>query len=146
MLNSHQNGKCSFIFKTLLVHTTTSTISIKNPFLRFRQFSPPILLLLVHKIIPTIPNNSPFLYTSAIFYLLIFAYNQPSQQSIAKISSLPQPLSQFSLHQGTRELGCLFGTDIILTSHFFLKVWTVTTGLTITGSLSLRIRILVYCR
>ena len=105
-----------------------------------------ILLLLVHKIIPTIPNNSPFLYTSAIFYLLIFAYNQPSQQSIAKISSLPQPLSQFSLHQGTRELGCLFGTDIILTSHFFLKVWTVTTGLTITGSLSLRIRILVYCR
>ena len=105
-----------------------------------------ILLLLVHKIIPTIPNNSPFLYTSAIFYLLIFAYNQPSQQSIAKISSLPQPLSQFSLHQGTRELGCLFGTDIILTSHFFLKVWTVTTGLTITGSLSLRIRNLVYCR
>ena len=110
------------------------------------NFHLPILLLLVHKIIPTIPNNSPFLYTSAIFYLLIFAYNQPSQQSIAKISSLPQPLSQFSLHQGTRELGCLFGTDIILTSHFFLKVWTVTTGLTITGSLSLRIRILVYCR
>ena len=110
------------------------------------NFHLPILLLLVHKIIPTIPNNSPFLYTSAIFYLLIFAYNQPSQQSIAKISCLPQPLSQFSLHQGTRELGCLFGTDIILTSHFFLKVWTVTTGLTITGSLSLRIRILVYCR
>ena len=110
------------------------------------NFHLPILLLLVHKIIPTIPNNSPFLYTSAIFYLLIFAYNQPSQQSIAKISSLPQPLSQFSLHQGTRELGCHFGTDIILTSHFFLKVWTVTTGLTITGSLSLRIRILVYCR
>ena len=110
------------------------------------NFHLPILLLLVHKIIPTIPNNSPFLYTSAIFYLLIFAYNQPSQQSIAKISSLPQPLSQFSLHQGTRELGCLFGTDIILTSHFFLKVWTVTTGFTITGSLSLRIRILVYCR
>ena len=110
------------------------------------NFHLPILLLLVHKIIPTIPNNSPFLYTSAIFYLLIFAYNQPSQQSIAKISSLPQPLSQFSLHQGTRELGCLFGTDIILTSHFFLKVWTVTTGLTITGSLSLRIINLVYCR
>ena len=110
------------------------------------NFHLPILLLLVHKIIPAIPNNSPFLYTSAIFYLLIFAYNQPSQQSIAKLSSLPQPLSQFSLHQGTRELGCLFGTDIILTSHFFLKVWTVTTGLTITGSLSLRIRILVYCR
>ena len=110
------------------------------------NFHLPILLLLVHKIIPTIHNNSPFLYTSAIFYLLIFAYNQPSQQSIAKISSLPQPLSQFSLHQGTRELGCLFGTDIILTSHFFLKVWTVTTGLTITGSLSLRIINLVYCR
>ena len=110
------------------------------------NFHLPILLLLVHKIIPAIPNNSPFLYTSAIFYLLIFAYNQPSQQSIAKISSLPQPLSQFSLHQGTRELGCLFGTDIILTSHFFLKVWTVTTGLTITGSLSLRIINLVYCR
>ena len=41
MLNSTQNGRCSFIFTILLVHTTTSTISTKNLFLYFSQFSPP---------------------------------------------------------------------------------------------------------
>ena len=41
MLNSLKNSKCSFIFITLIVHTTTSTISTKNLFLYFGQFSPP---------------------------------------------------------------------------------------------------------
>ena len=34
----------------------------------------PIPSLLVHKIILTIPTNTPFIYTSAIFYIFIFVY------------------------------------------------------------------------
>ena len=40
-LNSLQHGRCSFIFTTLLVHTTTHTISTKSPFLFFSLFSTP---------------------------------------------------------------------------------------------------------
>ena len=36
-----QNGRCFFIFTTVPVHTTTPTISTKNLFLFFSQFSPP---------------------------------------------------------------------------------------------------------
>ena len=39
MLISLNNGRCSFIFSTLLVFTIPPTISTKNPFLHFRQFS-----------------------------------------------------------------------------------------------------------
>ena len=48
-----------------------------------------------------------------------------------KSISLIQPFIQFRLRQGT---------DIVLISRFFLIVWTVITGLTITDSLSLRLR------
>ena len=37
-----------------------------------------ILLLIVHKIVLSIPTNSSFLYTSAIFHLPIFAYYHPN--------------------------------------------------------------------
>ena len=40
-------------------------------------FQLPIPPLLVHKIIPTVPTSIPFLYTSAIFQLPIFAHSQP---------------------------------------------------------------------
>ena len=59
---------------------------------------------------------------------------------------LPQPFSQFRLHQGTRELGNLVRTDTVLISPFFLKVWTAMTGLAKTDSSLLRLRKLVYCR
>ena len=42
------------------------------------NFSLPIPPLLVHKIILTIPTNTPFLYTSVILHLLISAYNLPN--------------------------------------------------------------------
>ena len=42
-------------------------------FLHSSQFSPLYSPLLVHKTILTIPNNTLFLYTSAIFYLPVFA-------------------------------------------------------------------------
>ena len=39
------------------------------------NFILPILPLLLNKIVLTIPNSTPFLYTSAMFHFLIFAYN-----------------------------------------------------------------------
>ena len=67
------------------------------------------------------------------------------QTIYSKIISLPQPFSQFRLCRGTMAQGSCVRTDTVLTSPFFLKVWTVIKGLTITDSLSLRIRKLVYC-
>ena len=45
MMNYLQNGRCSFIFTTLLMHSTTPTNSTKNPFLYFSQLSPPYSIL-----------------------------------------------------------------------------------------------------
>ena len=42
------------------------------------NFCLPIPSLLVDKIILTVPSNTPFLYTSAILHLSIFAYNHPN--------------------------------------------------------------------
>ena len=132
-MNYLQNGRCSFIITTLLMYSTTPRNSTKNPFLYFSQLSPPLLF---NKTILTIPSNiSPP-------YICI----QPSQQSTPKIFSQPQPFSQFRLRQGTKELWSLVRNDTIFISPFFFKVWTVITGLTITNSLSLRLRKLVYCK
>ena len=132
MLNSPQNVRCPFIFTILFVHKNTPTISKKYVFLYFSKFSPVYSTL-------TCSQNHP--------------YNPPSitqqfftSQQAASIFSLPQPFSQFRLRQGTKELGSLVRRDTSLISPFFLKVWTVITGLTITDSLSYRLRKLVYCR
>ena len=87
---------------------------------------------------------SRFLYLRNISPL--YFHEQPSQQSAPKIVSLPQPFIQFRLRQGTRKLGSIVETDIVLVSHFFLKMFTVITGLEATDSLSLRLRKLVYYR
>ena len=79
MVNSLQNGKRSFIFTILLVHTTTSAISTKNLILYFSQLSP-LYSRLFNKIILTIPTNTLYLYTSALFHLPIFTYKHPSNQ------------------------------------------------------------------
>ena len=145
MLNSLENGRCSLIFTTPLVHTTTPTIFIKNRFSTSVNFHLPIPLLLVHKIIHTNPINTIFLYTSAIFHLSIFLHNHPS--------NLHQIYFPYFSHLaisgcviGTRQLEGLVTTDTVWISPFFLKVWTVIMGLTITDSLLLRLRKLVYCR
>ena len=78
MLNSLQNGMCSFIIRILLVYTITISVSTKNPPSSSVNIYLPIPPLLVHKIILTIRTNTPFLYTSAIFHLRIFAYNHPN--------------------------------------------------------------------
>ena len=50
------------------------------------------------------------------------------------------------MRQGTRQPGSLVRADTVLNSIFFLKVWTVITGLRITDSLSLILRIMVHFR
>ena len=71
---------------------------------------------------------------------------QPSQQSPLKIFVLPQQFGQFRLRQGNMELESLVRTDTVLISPIFLKILAVIAGLTITDSLSLRLRKLMYCR
>ena len=44
------------------------------------NFHLPILALLFNKIILTIPTNTRYLYTSALFHLPIFTYKHPSNQ------------------------------------------------------------------
>ena len=99
------------------------------------NFHLPIPPLLLNKTIYTILTNTPFLCTSSIFYYPIFAYNHPSNPY--NNISLPWPCR---LHQRTKELWSFVRNGIVLISPFFLKVWTLITGLTITNSLSLRLR------
>ena len=108
MLNSLQNDGFSFIFTTLpvhttLLHTTTPTISTKNPFSTSANFHLPIPPLLFNKITLTISTNTHFLYAAVIFNLPVFAYNHASYLH-QKIFSLPHPFSQFRLHRRTKGL------------------------------------------
>ena len=108
------------------------------------NFYLPIPLLLVYKIIHTNPINTTFLYTSTVFHLTIFVHNHPSNLHQRYFPYLSH-LANLGCILGTRELESLATTDIVWISPFFLKVWTVITGLTITDSLLLRLRKLVYC-
>ena len=141
VLNSMQNSKCSFIITTLLVHNTTSSISTENPFFYFSQFLPPYSTL-------TCSQNHPYnsQYHSFSLYLSNFSPPYFCVQPYPKMLSLPQPFSHFRLREGTRELRSLLRTDTVLISPFFLKVWTVITGLTTADSQSPRLKELVYCR
>ena len=100
------------------------------------NFHLPVPPLFVHKIILTIPTSIPFLCTSAIFHLPLFAYNHPAIST--KNISLNQLFRQFRLCPGASGLASVLRTDTVLISSFFLQVWTVITRLIITDSLSLR--------
>ena len=105
----------------------------------------PIPPLLVHKIILTIPTNSPF-KPRQFFTFSFFTYNHSNNLHQKHFPHLSKAFIPFKLCQRTRKLGSLVKNDLILISPFFLKVWTMITGLTITDFLSLRLRKLVYCR
>ena len=114
MLNSLENGRCSFIFTSLVVHTTP-IISTKNTFLYFSQFSSPYSTLTCSQNHPYKPTNTPFLYISAIFHLPFFAYNH--------LHFLPpHPFSQLRVRQGTMEPGSLVRTGTVLISLLFRKM------------------------
>ena len=119
-----QNGCFSFIFTTLLVHTTTLQSPPKIFSSTLINFYLPIPPVLFNKIILTIPTNTPFLYAAGIFHLPIFAYNHPC----SLYQKYFQHFNQFRL--------CQRGYGVLI-SLFFLKVWIVITGLTITNSLLL---------
>ena len=68
----------------LYFHNTTYTYNHplqSPPEIRYSTaatFHLPIPFLIIHKIVLSIPTNSSFLYTSAIFHLPIFVYYQPN--------------------------------------------------------------------
>ena len=98
MLNSLQNDRYSFIFTTLFVHTTNATISTKNPFFYFSQFSRSYHTVTCSQIIPTIPTNNPLLYTFAISHFHLFACNHPNnlQQKYFPISTICKVSCRYS--------------------------------------------------
>ena len=117
----------------------------RNSFSTSANFHLPIPPLLFHKIILTIPTNTPCLYTSAIFHLPLFAYNHPNNLNQNFLLTLAiWSIQVLSRDQRARELcqdwHCF---NLYL---FFLKVWAMIAGLTISDSFSLRFRKLVYCR
>ena len=134
ILNFLQYGMYFFIFTTLLVHATNA---FSQPYLRMQPTlqSPPKIRSSTsfnsHLPIPpllTIPTNNSFLYTSAISHLPLFSYNH--------LNNLHQkyfPTSTMEPGSLVRRLvGTSVRTDTVLISPFYLKVWTVITGLTIT--------------
>ena len=137
-LNSLQYNRCSFIFTTLLVHTTTPAISAKIPFLYFSHFSPPSSTLICSQNHFYNPHYTPFQFQFYIInFLPLYFWIQPSQQSAPKAFSLPQPFSQLRLPQGntmkSRKDWHWFNLSLLPQSM------TVITGLTTTNSFSLRL-------
>ena len=128
-----QNGRCSFIFTTILVHTNPYNLQQKFvPLLQsvFTSLFHPYLLTKSSLQIPLTLSSSISQQFSPPYFRV-----KPSQQTSPKIFSLRHPCSQFRLPQGTRELGSIVRTNTNLISPFFLKVWTMISGLTTTNSL-----------
>ena len=99
------------------------------------NFQLPVLPLLVQEIILTIPTNTH--KPPQFFNSLYFCFRSTIPTIYTKSISLPHPFSQFRLHQAAREIGSLVRTNTVLFSPLTLKVWTVTTRLTITDSSSI---------
>ena len=122
------HGRCSFIITTLLVYTTTLKSPLKirsSTSVNFYLSIPPLRIC---KIILTISTNTLFPYTSAIFHLPTFAYNHPNYLHQKHFSCVSHLVNSGCV-QGPRKIGSLVRTDTVLISPFFLKVWTVITGL-----------------
>ena len=128
ILKSLQNGRYSFIFTTLLVHTTNATIFTKYPFFYFSQFSTPYSSLICSQ------NHRYNLHQHSFFL-----YLSPTIYTKKILSKSTNPRDQWVT-------GSLVITETVLISPFLLNIWTVITGLTITDSSLLRLRELVYCR
>ena len=97
--------------------------------------------LLFNKIILKILTNTPFLHTATFFHLAIFAYSHASNWQQKYFSYLCH-LANSGRVKGQRGYLALWG---FLISPYSLKVWTVITTLTVTGSLSLALIKWLYC-
>ena len=136
MLNSLQNGRCSFIFPNP-TYAYNHRYNLHQIFVPLPQT---LFTFLFHSYLFAKSSlQSPLRLPSSITKQLFI-----SHQSKPKVLSLPQfPYQQFSqcrLRQGTRKLGSLVGTNTVLISRFFLKLRTVITGFKTTDSFSLRLK------
>ena len=118
------------------MHTTNPTITTKL-FLQLNSTS----LFLPYLFIKSF-TNTLFFYTSALFSIPFFAYSDPYNLNQKYFPYLCY-LVHFRLRQETSEQRSLARTDTVLISLFLPKI---RTGITVTDSLSLKLRKLVYCR
>ena len=77
---------------------------------------------------------------------LIWAMIRHNRHRCPYLDHQRQLFCQFKLRQGTMDLGSIVRIDTVLISPFFLKVWTVITGLTHNDYLLLRLKKLVCSR
>ena len=89
---------------------------------------------------PTLPSSNTQRFLSSLFL------DTGIPTISCKIFSLPHPFSQFELHRETTEQRSLVRTDSDLISSWLSEVWTGITALTISNSLLLKFRKLVYCK
>ena len=102
MLNSLENGRCSFISTTLHLPPLQSLPKICSSISVNFLFS--ISPLFVHKIILAIPTNTPFYYSTTVLTSLLFTYNHPKiyTKNIFSTSGI-YPIQSESKDQGPRE-------------------------------------------
>ena len=119
MLNSLQNGRCSFIFITHLVDTSNAAVFTVKKFLFFSQFSLPYFTLTIH-------TNTLFLYNPGEKYSLLLRTTIPTiyTKNIFRTSNI------FLIQATSRDQETIVRTDTVLISPFFLKVRTMIAGLT----------------
>ena len=87
-------------------------------------------------------QSSSCSFLVSLFCPTPFNYTPPEVLDVA--NHMARQANQ--IYQGTKGLWSLVRNDTFLISPFFLKIWTVITGLTISDSLSLWLRKLVHCR
>ena len=142
ILSSLQNGKCSFIFSTLLVHTITTKISTKKSVGLVQS----IFASLFHIYFFTKSClQSPLNLASSIphqFFTSIFLGTTIPTIYTKNIfaTSAVYPTKALSRDQGAQE-----SCEDWHCFNLSLLPQSMKTGLTITDSLSLRLRKLVYC-
>ena len=145
-----ESFKNHFCFKVRQRQLNLHHPTVLQPSLQYPATIPLSTSFIFH--LPTCSENQPYnpyqhfvpLYLisySSIFYI----FKKPSYSPNQKVFPLPQPFSQFKLHQGFNE------REYCEAWHWFsipslLEAWIGVIVFTITDPLSLRLKTLVYCR
>ena len=113
MLNSLQNGRwCPSFSQPYLRIQSLRQSPPKICSSTLVSFDFPVPPLLVHKIIRTIPTNTPFLYTSTVFHIPSFAHNHPNNLH-QKYCPFLSNLASSGYVKGPGSEGVLWGMTLI---------------------------------
>ena len=103
------------------------------------NFHHAVSLLLFNQIIPTTCSNTPSSIPQQFFTYLFLRTTIPAIYTKNIFSTPGHSANSGCIKEGTKEIWNLVRNDTVLISPFFLKVWTMISGFTITDSLSFRL-------